>query len=297
MISLSKFRKLLKPFQSWYDFTIALSLLPGLIYLPIWLRLIAKRIFMGSASVALNICFIALGLYLIFEQKDELKKYTADDEDRFVGYALVFGSVIMYGLFFNVSYLQAITCATALIGTLLLIFGNRFVRKFALAVSMIGLGLLPKYHGLGYLTSDIFLPHNALGQFMALVSGSILQLIGQPATVHGQILQLGTGAVDVADGCSGYNMAVTLAGTGFVMGIFYKLKPIKVVFLMLAGAITALVINVPRIILLTYAVIYWGDDSFKFWHGGWGSQIVAGIMFTIFYYVSMAICKRGSITA
>lgn len=297
MIPRDRKQLLLNPFQSWHCFMLSLGLLPGLVYLPIWLWSIARRMYMGSSSVVLNLCFIALGFYLIFEQRNKLKTFKADAEDRFVGYALVIGTVTMHSFLFSAPSLQAITSATSLIGVSLSVFGNRFVRKYTLAISMIVLGLLPKYLELGYSIGKIILPHDVLEKLMALVSGSILQLIGQPAIIHGKIIQVGNGAVNIADGCSGYSMAVILAGVGFIVGIFYKLKPMKTFWLMLTGVVIALTINVPRILLLTYSVIYWGDASFKFWHDGWGSQIVAGIMLTVFYYVSMAICKKTSVTA
>lgn len=279
------------PFRSWHHSIVTLGLLPGLLYIPIWLNSIIKRILTGSSSVFLSICFVALGSYLICKERDEIKKLRADSEDRFVGYAFIISSVTMYVLFFSSPSLQALTWTTALIGVSLAVFGNQFIRKFLLAILMIALGLLPKYLELGYTVGKLILPNDILERFMAIISGYTLQLMGQPAVIDGKIIQLGSGAVNIADGCSGYSMAVILAGTGFVMGIFYGAKTIKIALLMLSGIVIALTINIPRIILLTYSVVYWGDDSFKFWHGGWGSQIIAGIMFTVFYYVSSAICQ------
>ncbi len=283
---------LLFPLKSWHNGILFVGLLPGMVYMPIWIYLIAERAVMGSSSVFLNICFISLGCYQLFAQRSDVGVLTSDDEDRFVGYTLILGSVPMYFIFFSSASLQAITWSTALIGVSLAAYGNQFIRRYWLSILFIIFGLLPKYLDLGYTLGKLLIPNFALERLMASVSGLALRAMGQPAIVTGKIIQIGSGAVDIADGCSGYSMAMILAGVGFIMGIFYKVSTQKIALLALSGAVIALIINIPRIILLTYSVVYWDDDSFGFWHKGLGSQIIAGIMFTVFYYVSTAICKK-----
>lgn len=260
--------------------------------MPLWLYLIAQRILAGSSSVFLNVCFITLGLYQIFDKRNEIVALKSDNEDRLVGHVLTIGSVAMYFVFFTLPSIQAITWSAALVGASLAVFGNQFIRHHWISVFLIIFGLLPKYLDLGYTLGKLLIPNYALERLMASVSGLTLRLMGQPAIVTGKIIQVGSSAVDIADGCSGYGMAMILAGTGLVMGIFYKLNSHKIALLMLAGIVIALTVNVPRIILLTYSVVYWNDDSFRFWHIGLGSQIIAGVMFTAFYYTSMAICQK-----
>ncbi|NJL38340.1 MAG: exosortase/archaeosortase family protein [Leptolyngbyaceae cyanobacterium SM1_4_3] len=56
----------------------------------------------------------------------------------------------------------------------------------------------------------------------------------------------------------------------------------------------ALVLNIPRITLVTLASVYWGQYWFDFWHGSWGSQIFMSVVFTIYYYIIMGVAKRRS---
>ncbi|WOD39261.1 cyanoexosortase C [Nodosilinea sp. E11] len=283
---------LLFPFRSWHNSVIFIGLIPGMAYIPLWIYLITERVIMGSSSVFLNVCFIALGLYQFFTQKNELLMLKSDSEDQIVGYALIIGAVVMYFIFFESYSLQAITWSTALIGVSLATFGNQFIRNYWVSILLIFFGLLPKYLDLGYTLGKVLIPNYALERLMASISGLVLSLMGQPAIVAGNVIQIGSKGVDIADGCSGFSMAMILAGVSLVMGIFYRLRPRKLGLLILLGVVIALVINVPRIILLTYSVVYWGDDAFRFWHTGLGSQLISGAMFTVFYYVSMAICKR-----
>jgi exosortase/archaeosortase family protein len=53
------------------------------------------------------------------------------------------------------------------------------------------------------------------------------------------------------------------------------------------GAVLAYVLNIPRIVLVTYAAVYWGPYWFNFWHHSWGAQIFVGAMFTVYYYIVM----------
>jgi len=56
--------------------------------------------------------------------------------------------------------------------------------------------------------------------------------------------------------------------------------------------VLALIFNVPRIMLLAIAAVYWGETSFKFWHGPWGGQMFSGVLFTVYYYAVMGLANR-----
>ncbi|HEY9880475.1 MAG TPA: archaeosortase/exosortase family protein, partial [Leptolyngbyaceae cyanobacterium] len=77
-----------------------------------------------------------------------------------------------------------------------------------------------------------------------------------------------------------------------IMGLFYKQRWYNTLAIMTMGIILALIFNIPRIMLLAIASVYWGKDAFKFWHGPWGGQIFASVLFTVFYYAVMALINR-----
>ena len=56
---------------------------------------------------------------------------------------------------------------------------------------------------------------------------------------------------------------------------------------MTIGIVLALAFNVPRIVLMTLAVVYWGKDAFEFWYGAWGGQIFSAIVMTTYYQIIM----------
>jgi exosortase/archaeosortase family protein len=77
-------------------------------------------------------------------------------------------------------------------------------------------------------------------------------------------------------------MAMTMVVASFVLGLFLKQSWAKIVALMVVGAVLALVFNIPRIMLVTSASVYWGKYWFDFWHDSWGSQIFVSVLFTIY---------------
>ena len=87
-------------------------------------------------------------------------------------------------------------------------------------------------------------------------------------------------------------MATIIAVASLVLGLFLKQSLPKVALMTTLGVILALLANIPRIMLMAMAEAYWGKASFEFWHGFWGGQIFSSILFTIYYYVVMAVIKH-----
>ena len=100
------------------------------------------------------------------------------------------------------------------------------------------------------------------------------------------------GAVEVSWGCNGFGMAFAIAITGLLLGLLYKRSLIETFTLVAAGILLALVSNIPRIMLVAIAAVYWGKYWFDFWHGSWGAQIFVSVLFTIYYYIAMSLLNR-----
>ena len=59
-------------------------------------------------------------------------------------------------------------------------------------------------------------------------------------------------------------MAITIAAAGLFMGLLYKQKRTQMIWLTGLGAMIALLANVPRLMLVTIAHVYWGEWWFTF---------------------------------
>ncbi|MGP1384428.1 MAG: cyanoexosortase C [Thainema sp.] len=271
---------------------VAIGCVIGVLYIPVWLYVITYRSLEGSSSVVLNVCFVGLGTYRLWQNRAQITKLQAVEEDRWIGYAFIIGGVVVYPFCLASPSLQSLVFILVAVGILLSSYGVRIFQRYWLSLLLLLGGFYPNYRFLAHTLWRSLTPTDMLESLMAQVGGFVLNNIGQSATVTGRIIELPGGAVDVGAGCSGFSMACALAGIGFVIGLFYQLRWPKTAGIMIAGIAISLTLNVPRIVLLAFAAIYWGEKSFAFWHDGWGSQIFATVMFTIYYYVIMAFVRQ-----
>ncbi len=58
--------------------------------------------------------------------------------------------------------------------------------------------------------------------------------------------------------------------------------------------VMALIINMPRVMLLAYVVGHYDESVFKFWYCPWGGQIFMAILFTPYYYLVTAFFESKS---
>ena len=266
------------------------------IYLLTWLSLMWQAIAHGESSPLLNIGFIYLGLDALWRQRLQLADMSAAEEDRLVGYLLILGGAVFFPFCLSSVSLQALICGVVLGGMTLCHWGMEFFKRNLIPTALL---LISLYPDLLFLANSLrkILTGNQLEHSMAWLGGLALRAIGQPVRVEGSIISLSTTieakkAVEVASGCSGFDMAFVLAGVGVIMGLFFKRSWSKIVALVAAGVSIALVFNVPRIMLLAFAVVYWGKESFEFWHGAIGGQIFATMLLTVYYYVAMAMLRK-----
>ena len=267
-----------------------------LCYLPVWFSIMGKDILNGSSIPLLNIGFIYLGLDGLWRQRHQLTAISANEEDRLVGYLLIAGGAVFFPFCLFSASLQALICMMIAIGLILCHWGTEFLQKNLLSIVLLLLSFYPSFSFLADALKKLFL-REQLEYLMAWSGGLALKLIGQPVAVEGMILSLSNTidpkkAVQVGSGCSGFDMAFSLAGAGLIMGLFFKQSWLKIIALVTTGVALALMFNVPRIMLLAFAAVYWGKESFEFWHGAIGGQIFATMLLTVYYYVAMAMLRK-----
>lgn len=278
--------------QTNHNRIMACGVLALLVFLPTWLVSIGYSIIKGHSTPLLNFGFLYLGLDAFWTQRQRLQANPASDEERILGYVLILGSAACYPFCFGSISLQALICMIVLLGIAIANWGVAIVQKQPLAILLI---LTSVYPGLGFLGNAVrqTLTGDQLERLMAWLGGLSLSVLGQPVTIDGAILSLSTTldpkkAVEVASGCSGFDMAFPIAGFALIMGLFFKQSWQKILALIAIGVALALAFNVPRIVLLAFSVVYWGKSAFEFWHGPIGGQIFATIMLTAYYYIAMA---------
>ena len=276
---------------------VTFGLLMGLFYLPEWLKIGVETCLHGSSNIFFNLGFLYLGLNHLWKHRNSLTRMMVSDEERLTGYLIIFGSASLFPVCFSSVSLKALLWAVILIGVAYSSWGIRFFKNYAVQSVLILVSLYPDWT---YALREVWkttTPVHYLENLMALAGSLALQAIGQPAIAKEFIIELPAGAVQIGFVCNGFEMAVTMAGASLLMGLWLKQSRLTIVAMVVLGVMLALIFNVPRIMLLTFAAVYWGKDSFEFWHGTWGGQIFATILFTAYYYSVMWIMNRQTVKA
>lgn len=266
------------------------GLLVGLCYLPFWLIDILMGTLNGAASLIMVIA-IGLGLHLLWRDRLRLTHLQSEPEDQWLGHGLILAGVALAPFCAFSEWSQKLVWIFILIGIACSSWGALFFRKYPIPVALIGFGFFPQPTIVAKAVWQTFMPPQVLERSMAWAGAIGLNLIGQPAQLQGTIITLPGGNVEVAWGCSGFDMATIIATASLLLGIFLKQNGSRIVLIMSIGVVLALLFNIPRIMLMAISEAYWGKAAFEFWHGFWGGQIFSTILFTIYYYAVIAVVK------
>jgi exosortase/archaeosortase family protein len=276
---------------------VALGLLTiGVAYLPSRLWEILTKSIQGQ-SVLLIFVAVAFGGYQLWRSRLSIVQLSANEEDRWLGHVLVTIGVAMMPFGFGLSWLMPTGSAVILSGIACSRWGLPFFRRYWVAVSLIGLGLVPNPGVLARAILAVLMPAKLLENLTAQMGVWVLWTIHQPAQLNGALISLAGGVVEVNWGCTPFNLSTQVALAGLLAGLFMKLDRRKTGLIMAIGVAICFILNMPRIAVLAMAKAYWGDGWFDFWHEGWGGQIFSMTVFTIYYYVVMGMLKHPKVSA
>lgn len=280
--------------SNWHGRFVLAGLTLGLVYLPTWLGQLFNHSFVqGSTALSIILILTGLGGWLLWSNRTALGELPVLEVDHTIGYLLIACSLVLFPVCRFAVWPQAILWLTALLGIAFSTWGGQFFVRYPLIPLMFAATVYPRPGALARTVWEAITPYQFLERLMAQAGGAGLRLIGQPAVSEGSFLSIPPfGTVNVDWGCNGFTMAVQMAIAGFLMGVFLKQNWLRTTVMVVVGAALALVFNIPRIMLLTMASVYWGEGWFKFWHGTWGGQIFTGLLFTVYYYAIMWMVNR-----
>jgi exosortase len=280
--------------KSFHGSLILLGLFVGLCYLPTWAVGLIDRGPQSSDGFTLATCLVGLSLYLLWKQHRQLNLLEASEEDRLLGHMLIIAGVGLFPFCRFALWPQAILWSLILAGIALSTWGVQFFLNHPLLAAAVLATVYPRPTMTTRLLWEGLTPYRFLERGMAQAGSGALQLFGWPARAVESLVTFPEGAVDVNWGCNGFDMALTMAITGLVMGVFLKQPKGKTLGFVAIGIVAALLFNVPRIMLLAVASVYWGRGWFDFWHGPWGGQLFTGVLFTVYYYAVMVMVNQRS---
>ena len=276
---------------------VLLGLSIGLWYLPAWVGGLVDRGPQDTDGFTLATCFVGLSFYLLWRQQKQLALLEASEEDCLLGYILILCGAFLFPFCRFAIWPQALLWALILAGIALSSWGLRFFAQHQLLVVSVWVTVYPRPTTTARLLWEAVTPYEFLEKVMASLGAGALRLFGWQAAAVESLVTFPEGAVDVYWGCNGFDMALTMAVTGLVMGLFLQQSRSQIFGFIVIGVLAALIFNVPRVMLLAVASVYWGHDWFEFWHGPWGGQLFSGVLFTVYYYVVMWLAKAQSKSA
>ncbi len=113
-----------------------------------------------------------------------------------------------------------------------------------------------------------------LTQWNTLVSADTLTLCGVPAIATGNIIQVGSSWVNVADACSGIRSLQTAFMMSLFLGEFHRLGLLSRVLLMGSSFVAAFLLNIGRTMALTWINAAHGGAVMERWHDHVGTAVM-----------------------
>ena len=292
-VSKPVFALLQEAVKTYHGRIVLLGLVAGLAYLPMWLGYLVPQALIGKIGWFLILSMLFLAGWEVWNKRKVLTALSASEEDRLIGHLFIFAGVGLFPFLRYALWPQALLWLLILVGIAMSTWGLSVFAKFLMPCFFIGLTVYPRIGLISRFVWELFTPPQFLEKTMAGGATLAMKAIGFPATHQGVFITFPTGAVEVGWGCNGLDMAITIAAAGLFMGLLYKQKRRQMIWLIIAAAVVALLANIPRLMLVTIAHVYWGEWWFHFWHGFWGGQIFSGVLFTIYYYVVEALTKQA----
>ncbi len=273
---------------------VLIGLTVGLFYLPAWAGYLFPRALQGKIGWFLVFAMLGMAALELRTKRKTLRQLSASEEDRWLGYLLIVSGAALFPFCRFALWSQALVWLSVLVGIVISTWGVQFFYKFVMPTFFVGLTVYPRIGLISRGLWDFFTPYLFLERTMAWISSIAMRGIGFPATQQGEFITFPEGAVEVGWGCNGLDMALTVAAAGLFMGLLYKQKRSQMIWLISCAVVVALIANIPRLMIVTIANVYWGPWWFDFWHGFWGGQIFSGVLFTGYYYVVEALVKKQS---
>ncbi len=269
-----------------------MGLLVGLLYLPQWIGYLMPRALSGKVGWFLIFSLLGMAALELWSKRKTFGTLKAAEEDQWLGHTFILSSVIAFPFCRFALWSQSIIWLLALVGLVLSIWGLRFFRMFPLPTFFVSLTVYPRVGLISRGIWDFFTPHLFLERTMAWAGSGAMRIIGFSSEPSAQYILFPEGSVEVGWGCNGLDMSITVAVAALLMGLLYRQKRSQMIVLISCAVVVSLLANIPRLMLVSIAYVYWGSAWFKFWHGFWGGQIFSSALLTGYYYIAIALINR-----
>lgn len=203
--------------------------------------------------------------YLIWSKRDVLRR--TPTKQSWAGVWLVAGAIftLFLGVYGAELFLSRISLVMLLAGLVWMMAGRAMLRELRFAILVLLLAI--PFPAVVY--NQITFP---LQIFASKLASAALPLFGVPVMRDGNIIQLPSMQLEVAEACSGIRSLMSLFTAAVFYGYFLEPSPRRRVILALASIPIAVIANGVRILGTGLGVQYWDPDkALGFFHefSGW----------------------------
>jgi exosortase D (VPLPA-CTERM-specific) len=216
----------------------------------------------------------AVAAFLIWQQKDRLERIPFEGSAWGVLVVLLGGGLLVLGELGTIYVVVQLAYVVTLAGLVLSFTGTRAFRLLAMPIVIL-LFMIPLPQ---FVLNDLSLQLQLLSSKLGVW---LIRLFDISVFLDGNVIDLGTYKLQVADACSGLRYLFPLMTLGFLMGYFYKGALWKRVFLFLSSIPITLAMNSVRIAVIGLTVDRSGigmAEGFLHEFQGWAVFMVCTVL-------------------
>lgn len=256
--------------QPWWAWS-ALTLLTVLLYAHTAVKLVHDWYSIPDFSHGFLIPFFIA--YLIYDKRSAIEHTPVRPNWAGVPLIAVAMLILLAGVYGAELFLARVSFVLLAAGLVLTFAGSRMLRTLRLPILVLLLAIpIP-----AVIFNQITFP---LQLFASRIASDILPLLGVPVMREGNVMQLPTMQLEVAEACSGIRSLMSLFTVAVIYGYLLEKSTSKRLILALASLPIAVAANVIRIVGTGLCVQYWDPDkAVGFFHefSGWLMFVVSMI--------------------
>ncbi len=239
----------------------------GIVVTAIYYQVVGKLVYDWYTNPDFSHGFLVapFALFLLWDKRKVLR--TTPIQQTWSGLWLVVAAifVLFMGVYGAELFLSRLSLVMLLGGITWTLFGRAMLREVRFAILVLLLAIpIP-----AVLFNQITFP---LQLFASRMASSVLPLFGVPVLRDGNIIQLPSMQLEVAEACSGIRSLMSLFAVAIFYGYFLERVTWRRVVLALASIPIAVIANAARIVGTGLCVQYWNPDkAVGFFHefSGW----------------------------
>jgi exosortase len=227
--------------------------------------------------------------YLVWVKRESI--FESDVALSWTGVAIVAAGLaaLILGAYGASIFVARVSLVVVLTGLVQCFGGWQLVRALRFALLVLFLAIpLP-----AILFNQIALP---LQFFTSKLASHLLPYFGVPVLRQGNIIELASIKLEVAEACSGIRSLETLSTLAILFGYFAERTLLRRTILALSSIPIAIAANAVRILGTGLCVEYWGPDkALGFFHefSGWVMFVVSlGCLFVVHYFMRFVLAFR-----